>query len=164
MKLTLVVLFQSTHPSWGATLDSGVQNLDSAISIHAPIVGCDVEYADWLGVKVISIHAPIVGCDYILCMRMSTLFFISIHAPIVGCDCIPLTAPSKTLVFQSTHPSWGATKRIKFWRLQVLYFNPRTHRGVRHRYYKEYVERLEISIHAPIVGCDKKSCKLIKIK
>ena len=34
--------FQSTHPSWGATVDNAVSSYYSTIiSIHAPIVGCD---------------------------------------------------------------------------------------------------------------------------
>ncbi len=33
------------------------------ISIHAPIVGCDVRQALHVCIQIISIHAPIVGCD-----------------------------------------------------------------------------------------------------
>ena len=33
--------FQSTHPSWGATLGGSVFSASKYISIHAPIVGCD---------------------------------------------------------------------------------------------------------------------------
>ena len=37
----------------------------------------------------ISIHAPIVGCDVDTCAKSSPLALaISIHAPIVGCDYI----------------------------------------------------------------------------
>ena len=38
--------------------------------------------------------------------------------------------------------------------LRVANFNPRTHRGVRHRLHITYFNNLAISIHAPIVGCD----------
>ena len=34
-------------------------------------------------------------------------------------------------LFQSTHPSWGATDFGKKWRKGHFNFNPRTHRGVR---------------------------------
>ena len=78
-------LFQSTHPSWGAT------------------EMCDTEKNG----KVISIHAPIVGCDY-NSILIEQLMGISIHAPIVGCDLL--------------------SRLIK---IDCLYFNPRTHRGVR---------------------------------
>ena len=33
--------FQSTHPSWGATLYNAEIDDNKKISIHAPIVGCD---------------------------------------------------------------------------------------------------------------------------
>ena len=33
--------------------------------------------------------------------------------------------------FQSTHPSWGATAQVRTGLKSMLYFNPRTHRGVR---------------------------------
>ena len=33
--------FQSTHPSWGATVEVIQDTLFHQISIHAPIVGCD---------------------------------------------------------------------------------------------------------------------------
>ena len=35
-------LFQSTHPSWGATTVIHNDNYRLRISIHAPIVGCDI--------------------------------------------------------------------------------------------------------------------------
>ena len=62
---------------------------------------------------------------------------------------------SKSLEFQSTHPSWGATMVFKRHICYSRYFNPRTHRGVRHCRLKRMSDgALFISIHAPIVGCD----------
>ena len=58
-------------------------------------------------------------------------YMISIHAPIVGCDYMQYLSKEDIYKFQSTHPSWGAT-----------------------RAYKATFSRLFISIHAPIVGCD----------
>ena len=125
----------------------------SKISIHAPIVGCDAECRKKRIIPDISIHAPIVGCD--LASTVSTIqqTTISIHAPIVGCDemynigkeqkqIFQSTHPSwgatvklsdlKPLEkFQSTHPSWGATKQMRDWMRIAEDFNPRTHRGVR---------------------------------
>ena len=37
---------------------------------------------------------------------------------------------------------------------EIYNFNPRTHRGVRHKYLNGVKGTLVISIHAPIVGCD----------
>ena len=101
--------FQSTHPSWGATVRIGHADVNTGISIHAPIVGCDHPHY-----KNRSVSDP----------------------------------------FQSTHPSWGATILYSYRCSFLIYFNPRTHRGVRlflcHRIYRV----IDISIHAPIVGCD----------
>ena len=105
--------------------------------------------------KYISIHAPIVGCDLLFHQGKhgqnqdfnprthrgvrqqrngAEIYsrYISIHAPIVGCDLINVTTATSlmnfnprthrgvrpkevcekivSLEFQSTHPSWGATK------------------------------------------------------
>ncbi len=38
------------------------------------------------------------------------------------------------MLFQSTHPSWGATENNGGKNKTSLDFNPRTHRGVRRRY------------------------------
>ena len=57
---------------------------------------------------------------------------ISIHAPIVGCDMVFIVKVLKSMEFQSTHPSWGATNQTK-----------------------KRTSHMEISIHAPIVGCDE---------
>ena len=115
----------------------GCDSLDSClintlqISIHAPIVGCDLQELYVLtGLEAISIHAPIVGCDIILCF-INNKKVISIHAPIVGCDKI------KTI-------------NIK----PIKNFNPRTHRGVRQNVAMSIAVKTKISIHAPIVGCD----------
>ena len=79
---------------------------------------------------------------------------ISIHAPIVGCDMLKQSRKQYKQAFQSTHPSWGATRGKKYDIRTSSYFNPRTHRGVRpvSTYERLYAET--ISIHAPIVGCD----------
>ena len=102
--------FQSTHPSWGAT---------------------EVGYDDGSYHKI-SIHAPIVGCDILMLeLRGLGLLFQSTH-PSWGATLITGHTRLKACKFQSTHPSWGATSA-----LHVL-----------HAHFK-------ISIHAPIVGCDR---------
>ena len=106
--------FQSTHPSWGATQ-------------KWPL--------NWL-IQEISIHAPIVGCDHLSFKIYTYLTHISIHAPIVGCDLVHGKKLIAVMIFQSTHPSWGAT------------YN-----------YKKVLEKMIISIHAPIVGCDQANAK-----
>ena len=102
-------LFQSTHPSWGATKQMCHKYIlhMQFQSTHPSWGATDVFILFILG-HVISIHAPIVGCD---------LFFKVIFTP--------------KHRFQSTHPSWGATSS-KYHSGDILKdFNPRTHRGVR---------------------------------
>ena len=79
------------------------------ISIHAPIVGCDEKENVISNIQIISIHAPIVGCDFGGLRQKTLSMEISIHAPIVGCDKSGIANLPSNLVFQSTHPSWGAT-------------------------------------------------------
>mgnify|MGYP003369846573 CR=1 FL=1 len=110
------VQFQSTHPSWGATLLMFHLPLKQTISIHAPIVGCDQVGGICKCQRTkISIHAPIVGCDSAIRtlpskmldfnprthrgvrqdmqLRIYNRDMISIHAPIVGCDRMLLYLP-----------------------------------------------------------------------
>ena len=170
-------VFQSTHPVWGATMLAQTACTATRISIHAPRVGCDPagsngyqryghfnprtpcgvrrhKIGDRPGGNAISIHAPRVGCDHLVYHMVILHRTISIHAPRVGCDLLIITIPALSAGFQSTHPVWGATSiprtRPQIWRN----FNPRTPCGVRlvTMYYKD--DCIDISIHAPRVGCD----------
>ena len=149
-----------------------------AISIHAPIVGCDIRNTH-KRVSVVNFNprthrgVRLLSSTYLLAS-----FLISIHAPIVGCDPFGRSLISDSLIFQSTHPSWGATKppwqRTRSKEISIhapivgcdndyegiaelcyRHFNPRTHRGVRHSVCVSVACLTEISIHAPIVGCDQ---------
>ena len=100
--------FQSTHPSWGAT------------PISVPII-C---------INTISIHAPIVGCDSDI--RSNHLHKYNFNPRTHrGVRRMAILKSSIIWKFQSTHPSWGATKASLAFLVSSL-----------------------ISIHAPIVGCD----------
>ena len=94
----------------------------------------------------------------------------------MGCDVSQKLFDNGIKIFQSTHPSWGATLKLSTYSIFKQNFNPRTHRGVRHYDIGLTVFRAEfqsthpswgatqgslsitnvltISIHAPIVGCD----------
>ena len=41
VRYRLLVIFQSTHPVRGATIDTDNETLETVISIHAPRAGCD---------------------------------------------------------------------------------------------------------------------------
>ena len=103
-------VFQSTHPSWGATqMQKEIEQL-KAISIHAPIVGCDLSSS---------------GCSTSRTQKR----FQSTH-PSWGAT-RKSNYYSESILFQSTHPSWGATLDGVRSECEEVDFNPRTHRGVR---------------------------------
>ena len=107
--ITAFEIFQSTHPSWGATSQHQFRDHLSLISIHAPIVGCDCIFLcqseknqnfnprTHRGVRLlINVHASDVkenfnprthrGVRQSQHQFRDHLSLISIHAPIVGCD------------------------------------------------------------------------------
>ena len=103
-------LFQSTHPSWGATINW---------------------YFPFCYIMAISIHAPIVGCDGYNNIGFDDAFIISIHAPIVGCDISSLVKGSWENNFNPrTHRGVRLNTLFKS-SMDISNFNPRTHRGVR---------------------------------
>ena len=147
--------FQSTHPSWGATMYVDSISINEGISIHAPIVGCDSSRAKGYAQRIVfqSTH-PSWGAT----MSMSGIKgsqadfnprthrgvrqkrqdrwrrqnrFQSTH-PSWGATVFTHHKLSWK-IFKSTHPSWGATLILLRVYHQRCYFNPRTHRGVRQR-------------------------------
>ena len=82
-----MTLFQSTHPI-------GVRRLGEPYLVDG---------------LAISIHAPLAGCDHQPRQRRVLRNVISIHAPLAGCDHTASTDVSSVSSFQSTHPAWGAT-------------------------------------------------------
>ena len=83
-------LFQSTHPTRGATRQNVRRGLGIKISIHAPHTGCDTVLANVFQEPLISIHAPHTGCD----------------ASLPPCS-------DRSPGFQSTHPTRGATAKTR---------------------------------------------------
>ena len=103
------LMFQFTHPVWGATNTELWQAVTPCVSIHAPRVGCDLSSAGLAsrgrrfnsrtpcGVR------PLEDFNKLISIR------VSIHAPRVGCDeDKPHDEPAQPQ-FQFTHPVWGAT-------------------------------------------------------
>ena len=60
------------------------------------------------------------------------------------------------LLFQSTLPAGGATKRSTAEKARRLYFNPRSPRGERLKWYHVIDRDTRISIHAPRGGSDSR--------
>ena len=103
-------LFQSTLPARGATPPQAAHSRASAISIHAPRTGSDVNRRHSVtAYKQISIHAPRTGSD------RSGMY----HAP--------------QWKFQSTLPARGATPCTCAAYSLMLHFNPRSPHGERPR-------------------------------
>ena len=122
--------FQSTRPVWGAT--SFVQNVFTGnwVSIHAPRVGRDYILCCFLYYICVSIHAPRVGRDrgsYRLPLPQSRF---NPRAP-CGARHADIYIVNRDVVFQSTRPVWGATRRSCVQSSQTC-----------------------VSIHAPRVGRD----------
>ena len=128
----LVSLFQSTHPSRGATTRLDAVAGRAIISIHAPLAGCDAkrhgQRPQPLG---ISIHAPLTGCDSPPGKQKRRNPHFNPRTP-RGVRLREQNFLRFLVSFQSTHPSRGATKTDE---------NNRNNES--------------ISIHAPLAGCDR---------
>ena len=61
---------------------------------------------------------------------------------------------SNWLQFQSTHPLRDATQSYLAVHQGLLHFNPRTPYGMRHIQLQQQAVLIDISIHAPLTGCD----------
>ena len=170
--------FQSTHPLQGATSCLLPKPSIISISIHAPLAGCDrrprstrekvchfnprtpcrvrhqhfftrcqrknfnprtpcrvrparIEYLP--KGKRISIHAPLAGCDSTPCSRNRPFRYFNPRTPCRVRLPVPVF-PASDIEFQSTHPLQGATGDTG-----------------------EQGEKGDISIHAPLAGCDRRS-------
>ena len=126
-----------------------------AISIHAPLAGCDGKLCEDWEMTIISIHAPLAGCDDRLNamsaqgqifqsthpLRGATLIkvitiaddaVISIHAPLAGCDRHKWECFIRTQHFNPRTPC-GVRQLTSSSIPAIANFNPRTPCGVRHR-------------------------------
>ena len=108
-------IFQSTHPSWGATLrfqDSWCRN---HISIHAPIVGCDnQDSCMYTNISLFQSTHPSWGATFAPVFKCSVLILFQSTHPSWGATCSTCTQSINICIFQSTHPSWGATSVTPF--------------------------------------------------
>ena len=151
--------FQSTHPLRGATWGVRPLCVLKSISIHAPLAGCDQLYASRaLKSRIFQSTHPLRGatCRDRLVLEQQN---ISIHAPLAGCDCRKDRRKHVQHAFQSTHPLRGATFLPRDPVRSAPYFNPRTPCGVRHTVATREIF-FNISIHAPLAGCDSKIAEI----
>ena len=82
--------FQSTHPSRGATLLHLSDGNSDAVSIHAPLAGCDdAAQAMSRSIGVFQSTHPSRGATF-RHADISDWMDVSIHAPLAGCDLLDL--------------------------------------------------------------------------
>ena len=79
---------------------------------------------------------------------------ISIHAPRMGSDTDTIGNTLGHMIFQSTLPGWGATRRSSLLPTIPRNFNPRSPDGERLRHGEHVGAYERISIHAPRMGSD----------
>ena len=110
-------------------------------------------------VNSISIHAPLTGCDF---NSSGTVIFsnISIHAPLTGCDRWCSQMQFSRHRFQSTHPLRDATQS-KHRIFHVMQFQSTHPLRDATRHSGSIIWLHQISIHAPLTGCDSKKSKII---
>ena len=75
------LLFQSTLPAWGATVNPIFIYYLIPISIHAPRMGSDNRAERHCGVYEISIHAPRMGSDGSICAKIATISDFNPRSP-----------------------------------------------------------------------------------
>ena len=128
--LATALIFQSTHPSRGATALVSVLVLPCAISIHAPLAGCDLlgGINRVIDAAFQSTHPSRGATGMILFDEL--LATISIHAPLAGCDYKGYIVTFSLMDFNPRTPR-GVRQQYRRSNKGVRYFNPRTPRGVR---------------------------------
>ena len=149
----LDTLFQSTHPLRGATLTLDHNFRADIISIHAPLAGCDALPGLWhRRLESFQSTHPLRGATGRVHGREAHPGFQSTH-PLRGATNRSFRRLMNQL-FQSTHPLRGATGHKCPRMVDCKHFNPRTPCGVRRPVQDGVQPVRQISIHAPLAGCD----------
>ena len=115
---------------------------------------CGVRLSDshtLLLVALVSIHAPRVGCDWISLRTLTTCLMFQFTHPVWGAtqylDFLPLW-----LGFQFTHPVWGATPSFQCVGISRDSFNSRTPCGVRQDELQEVDDLTKFQFTHPVWG------------
>ena len=123
------------------------------ISIHAPREGCDRALGEQpVGRQGISIHAPREGCD-IFCASSFIRTVISIHAPREGCDFCTYARFPIILYFNPRTPRGVRPQQLRIHSTTFLFQSTHPARGAT-RIAFSCLRSHYISIHAPREGCD----------
>ena len=148
------MLFQSTHPVWGATHKSIKEEIVTSISIHAPRMGCDLE-RNVLGARIFRFQSthPVWGATLTNSETACQSVNFNPRTP-YGVRLEIVTVLRCKKLFQSTHPVWGATTGGQY----PITIDPQfqsTHPvwGATDTDTDSGTDSV-ISIHAPRMGCD----------
>ena len=152
-EFTLDLIFQSTHPVWGATARTRLSAVNWSIfqSTH-PVWGATQRYLDSISDQLFQSTHPVWGATD-ASATSARQASISIHAPRVGCDHTLLSCVPGFHDFNPRTPC-GVRLLIDVKHTANIDFNPRTPCGVRRSSPHGGRDLLGISIHAPRVGCD----------
>ncbi len=102
-------MFQLTHPVWGATLDVAETVRGYEFQSTHPVWGAtDLPPSRMSPTFNFNPRTP-CGVRHKIGYYSLETTRISIHAPRVGCDCFSKRFLQPIVLFQSTHPVWGAT-------------------------------------------------------
>ena len=125
-------IFQSTPPSWEATLAALIHHAEHIISIHASLVGGDYNRSICTtSHKIFQSTPPSWEATMRYGVLSCLLSDISIHASLVGGD-LGLAGIDKSIMI-SIHASLvGGDCRPSRRSVAAMYFNPRLPRGRRH--------------------------------
>ena len=149
-------VFQSTHPVWGATrsMPSMASSSDLFQSTH-PVWGATFSRSgDGARPAYFNPRTP-CGVRPFRTGRCNTCFLFQSTHPVWGATSRRASRSDDTPIFQSTHPVWGATVKRFSIHSRNHNFNPRTPCGVRLCSTSRTTMATPISIHAPRVGCDR---------
>ena len=123
------------------------------ISIHAPLAGCDrSRISKTIDFMLFQSTHPLRGATKKSRRPAVKFLFQSTH-PLRGAT-KKSRRPALKFLFQSTHPLRGATELLDKITFRIRYFNPRTPCGVRLFCHYRADCSFNISIHAPLAGCD----------
>ena len=137
-------VFQSTHPSRGATISMRPSGFVRTISIHAPLTGCDqYQTAEDSLNQDISIHAPLTGCDALTCSKEYFIINFNPRTP-HGVRRLTTSRQTKIQNFNPRTPH-GVRPLPTLKTPPKIDFNPRTPHGVRQRleYFLEHRHRFQ---------------------
>ena len=137
--VTVFILFQSTRPVRGATVDGEQMSREVFISIHAPRAGRDSPRSAWpWSCRNFNPRAP-CGARPQRGLHVDLAGDISIHAPRAGRDIVCMIKTPPKTAFQSTRPVRGATIHPAIQFMSTI-----------------------ISIHAPRAGRDCRQCGYLR--